>query len=100
MGATADRLLDQVYGPGRPCLHSHRQDTSGQSEFCSGVPPLHYSAMAPTVGGGTHRKATAVTVHCVNNTAAKFPQMVGVIHAAEKCRDVRRCVQCGGENLR
>ena len=72
----------------RPCLHSHRQDTSVQSEFCSGVrvPPLvlHYSnsATAPTVGGGTHRKATAMTVriHCVSNAAAKCPQMVGVIH--------------------
>ena len=38
-GTTVDRPTNQVYGPGRLCLHSDRQDTSALSESCSGIPP-------------------------------------------------------------
>ena len=37
-GTTVDRPANQVYGPGRLCLHIHRRDTSAEPP--SGVQPL------------------------------------------------------------
>ena len=89
-GATADRLLDQVYGPGRPCLHSHRQDTSALSTFCSGVPPLECSttppSMAPTVGGG--QEVPIARPQLRRSTASTTPLL-----------SVPRCVQCDGRTF-
>ena len=46
------------------------------------VETRHPPAMAPTVRGGTHHRATVMTIHCVphGHTVAKCPQLVVVIH--------------------